>query len=1394
MSTGLLGILTSFDHNVQDWKTYKSRLTQWFVANDITATTDTSGTKRRAILLSALTEGTYRLAADLVLPKDLEAVPYDDIIETLDRHFNPKRVGFSERHNFYAAVQQHDESHSQWAARLRGLTSLCAFNNVEEALRDRFIMGMMACPEKEKLYALDLAGLTLGKCLEYAENVRSARAAAAASASCAGAPAVPTESLYKISRSTKGPTDTRTGRSGKPKCSICGYSNHKTPDCQYSDYVCRKCNVKGHLRRVCPSKVNYVNKGAGDEDIGDDGEVFTIRSLRGEPMVETVEIRGSKFKFEIDSGSAVTVISEQTYQLHFKDVPLIRSNKRLISYTGDNIPCVGIVSLPVCFAGRTHTLDMHVVRDGGVSLLGRNFMSAFQLELVPVNYCQQLYTMEQLEIQFPKLFSDSLGCFNKHKVQLRLKDNAKPVFFKARPIAFALRDKVNNEIDRLVQLGVLKPVDHAEYASPIVPVLKRNGSVRLCADYSVSINKQLIVDQYPLPTAKELFAKLYGGKKFTKLDLSMAYNQFVLDDQSQPYTCINTSRGLYMYTRLVFGLASAPAVFQRAMEGVLGGLEGVLCLLDDVLVTGRDDAEHARRLDAVLRRLQDAGLTLQRDKCDFYKNEVSYLGYVIDKDGLHKSPEKVEAIVKAPVPNNVNQLQSFLGLINYYRNFVPNASSILSPLYDLLKKGVKWQWNDTHQNAYNNIKKQLASDQVLTHYNPEAKLILTVDAGPRGLGAILSQIGPEGHERPVSFASRTLTTAETRYSQIQKEATAIIFGVRRFHQYLYGRSNPFILRTDHKPLLSIFGPYKGIPEVSANRLQRYAIFLSAYNYSIEYVRSADNSADFLSRASLPAGEPGAGAGAGGAGSPAECADSLQSYDRAAYVHFVMTGSLPVTFSDICHGTRNDVVLASVVKYIMEGWPRKINDIRLKPYHQCRTQLSYENGCIMRGHKVVIPEVLREKVLSEVHTSHLGIVKTKAEIRSRFWFPGVDEAVERMIGSCDVCIQLRPAPARAAPVPWTRPREAFSRVHADFLGPVNGRMYLVLVDAYSKWPEVYDMACTTTSAATIDKLNEFMSRFGIPVTLVSDNGTAFCSQEFKSFCDLNGISHVTSPPYHPASNGQAESYVKVVKKGIRSSLLCSNNGKQTKNRLLKYLFDYRNSKHTTTGFSPAQLVYGRKLRSRLDLLSPPSPKSPSTAPACDERDVQCLQDKITKNVKQFAPGTMVLYTKYLNNKMIWGKGTVQKRIGKVLYVIKDWNSQICLRKHINQLALYKGNNKEQNVWDCDTQNNTIYSPPPPASPPPPPPPCSPPPPSPMPPPLPPRSLPSPPLLPVTSISPPPQNATTKSTHETLQTHSADEEEEFHEAETGSENVPTTAPVEPRRLRRPRPELDFKKRFY
>lgn len=246
---------------------------------------------------------------------------------------------------------------------------------------------------------------------------------------------------------------------------------------------------------------------------------------------------------------------------------------------------------------------------------------------------------------------------------------------------FALKSKIDAEIDRLTGLGILVPVKYSDYATPIVPVLKDNGKVKIAGDYSITLNKDLCIEKYPMPRIEEVFAKLGGGKQFTKIDLSNAYNQFELDNESQLLTTISTHRGLLKYSRLVYGLANAPAIFQRTMETLLLGIEGVSCWLDDVCITAPTKELHMARLREVLDRLRDAGLKLQREKCEYFKENVTYLGFVIDKSGLRSCPKKVRAIKEAPRPSNVLEVKRFFGVTNYYRNFIPQASMVgISPV------------------------------------------------------------------------------------------------------------------------------------------------------------------------------------------------------------------------------------------------------------------------------------------------------------------------------------------------------------------------------------------------------------------------------------------------------------------------------------------------------------------------------------------------------------------------------------------------------------------------------------------------------------------------------------------------------------------------------------------
>ena len=376
------------------------------------------------------------------------------------------------------------------------------------------------------------------------------------------------------------------------------------------------------------------------------------------------------------------------------------------------------------------------------------------------------------------MFREGLGELHNVKAKIYIDKDTQPVFHKSRQVSFALRRKVEDELDRLQALGVLRPIQFSEWAAPIVPVLKGDGRVRICGDYKVTVNKAAKVDKYPIPRIEELFATLAGGKTFTKLDLSHAYLQVPLDDESRQYLTINTHKGLFEYTRLPFGVASAPAIFQRVMENLLQGISGACVYIDVILVTGTTEKDHLHNLTQVLQRLQIAGMRLKKGKCAFMLPSVSYLGHVINAEGLHTAESKVQAVVEAPEPRNVTELRSFIGMVNYYGKFIPNLATTLSPLYLLLQKSTPWSWGSRQRCAFRDIKELLRSGRVLTHFDDGLPLILACDASPYGLGAVLSHRMPSGEEKPIGFASRTLTKAERNYSHLDKEALSIIFGVK----------------------------------------------------------------------------------------------------------------------------------------------------------------------------------------------------------------------------------------------------------------------------------------------------------------------------------------------------------------------------------------------------------------------------------------------------------------------------------------------------------------------------------------------------------------------------------------------------------------------------------------
>ncbi|XP_064463042.1 uncharacterized protein K02A2.6-like [Ornithodoros turicata] len=553
---------------------------------------------------------------------------------------------------------------------------------------------------------------------------------------------------------------------------------------------------------------------------------------------------------------------------------------------------------------------------------------------------------------------------------------------------------------------------------------------------------------------------------------------------------INTQLGLFAYNRLPFGITSAPALFHREIENLLRGMRHVVVYLDDILITGTSDQDHVDNLERVLSRLEQAGLRLKLEKCMFFDLQAEYLGHIIDAEGVHPNPRKVEAVMKAPRPKDVKQLQSYLGLINFYRRFLPNMS-LLHPLNQLLGADVPWEWTSKHEIVFIKSKELLTSAKVCVHYNPDLPVILCCDASPHGVGAVLSHRYKSGEERPIAFASRSLAPAEVNYSQLDKEALGVVFGVTKFRQYIWGRAVEIV--TDHKLLLGLLGPEKPVPFHGSPRLLRWALLLSSYKYELVHrAGTRITHADGLSRIPLET--------------------KPQEIDRPAEIFM-----LERAYSDILsptvvrEATTRDTILHSVRE----------------------ADLSLHDGCLLFGARGAIPQELRAAVLQVLHEGRPGIEKAKAVARSHAWWPGLDSDVAETVRGCSVCQQQQNMPRRVVMTSWPYPEKPWSRLHIDFGGPFKGHYFLVLVDAFSKWVEVIPVT-SPSATTTIACLRDIFATHGLPDTLVSDNGPAFVSSEYRAFLKRNNIRQLLILPYHPASNGAAERVVQTVKAKLKKS--------------------------------------------------------------------------------------------------------------------------------------------------------------------------------------------------------------------------------------------------------------------
>ena len=581
-----------------------------------------------------------------------------------------------------------------------------------------------------------------------------------------------------------------------------------------------------------------------------------------------------------------------------------------------------------------------------------------------------------------------------------------------------------------------------------------------------------------------------------------------LDEESSRLTTFNSPFGRYRYRRLPFGICAAQDLFQKKMDEVLSGLKGVINIADDICVFGKDAAEHDIRLRALMERAREQGLVFNPEKCAVGLSEVAFFGNVYSAAGVSPDPEKVTAIKSIKRPEDKQQLQSFLGLCTYLSAFIPNFSDRTHHLRQMLKDGADFKYSPQAASDFEALKSTISSEAVLSYYDPTKEATLEVDASKVALGAVLLQNG-----RPIAYASKALTDTETRYANIEREMLAVVFGIEKFHTYLYGRT--FEVLSDHKPLEMI--SHKSINSAPA-RLQRMLLRTQCYDFKLKYNPGTKMLvSDALSRLPAERTEPATSI-------PLDCTINLVQFSAPR-------------LDELRKMTQQDDELCELRRVITAGWPSRPCEAppSVRKYWSVRDTMVIDDGLILKGKAVVIPEKLRPWYMEKLHEGHQG--RTKMELRARdavFW-PKIKCDIEERVAACMPCQTSRPAASHSILKPEHQhpvPPGPWQEVSSDLFF-CQGRNYLLTVDHYSKFPFLHQLD-QTTSSRVIETLAVLLAEHGSPAVLYSDNGPQYSSREFKRFAEQFGFEHRTSSPLHPRSNGIAERHVRTVKALVEKS--------------------------------------------------------------------------------------------------------------------------------------------------------------------------------------------------------------------------------------------------------------------
>lgn len=1014
------------------------------------------------------------------------------------------------------------------------------------------------------------------------------------------------------------------------KCQFCPphFRAHAIGKCPTYGKTCSACKGKNHFAGapVCPAG-GTVRRLQGQEESGyefkeDMGRIEVLEVSRLQAQDDNhvkIQINGLYRTFLVDSGCRRTLIPYRMYTADREVLgPLRPAAIRLRPYGTDAflevkgqidvaIRCNGGAELrtTVCVVagftteallGDSDAKSLGILcihKDGNAARHGNGeegvalVASDLRAHGVPVQLEKsaddQISEEEKARVQAIVDRHDAcfqgVGLLKDQTVSFHIDPTVAPVCAPYRPVPFAYRERLSAHLQDLRDQGKIEDVDPkelCEWESNVVITEKKDGrQIRMNVDMRAA-NKAIKRTKTHVETIQEIRHRLKGATRFSDMDMSHGFHQVALAEESRYIATFRTHEGLHRFKVLFFGPTSAPDIFHAKIKQALVGLEGCVSIHDNILVWGKDAHEHERNLEVCLQRLHERGITLRREKCTFGASAVSWFGWIFSSSGMSADPAKITNVRDAGRPEDTEETKSYLQACQFNARFMFSDQAYAQatyPLRQLTRKNAKFQWTAECEEAYRAIMKAMTSETALRPFDPELATVHVADAGPEGIAASVYQIRGDGTWVPVDHASRSLTECEQRYSQTERESLAQSWGMTAHRYYLMGIK--FDSYTDHMPLVSIYnnGRYGNA------RVERHRLQVQGMDYNMKYMVGKDNPCDYASR------------------HPRSLSTFTDKERSRMYIDdgndlvisAIITSDLPdaVTPKMVSIATKHSQEMQKLVSAIAKC--EVPNDPELKPYRAVFQELACKDDIVLRGDRVVIPPEtdignLRQMVVDIAHEGHQGEVKCKRLLRSRVWFPGLDDLVKSKVTGCIGCQATTYTPRRDPLKPTPLPDRAWQHVDMDFWGPLpSGEYALVIIDEYSRYPEV-EIVSGTSAAAVLPHLDRVFATHGFPETAKTDGGPPFNGHEFEMYMKWTGVKHRKVSPDDPEANGLAENFMKAVGKVYHIAKI---EGKSYRQELYKFLRQYRSTPHSTTDRAPAELLFNRKVNLRLPTVQKPT---------------------------------------------------------------------------------------------------------------------------------------------------------------------------------------------------------------